>query len=162
MIKEVLLPVKPRRQYRDYLCGAAAIQMALFYFRRRLLSQDAIAKLSGASIAQLRKRGIANKEMIVTLRRLKMKYRFMSDANRLDIIRSLDRGYLVIVNHLDANFDGHYSIVCGYLIRSGALFIHLIDPDIGKLSRVRFSEFTKRWRSGFERHRHWLVQVWPD
>jgi len=130
-------------------CGPAALQMVFGYFKHNF-SQGKIAKQAKTNA----KRGTKNYDMI----RVALEHGFYVYANDnstfFEIRYFLEKGLPVIVNFIEPDGEsGHFAVASG--ITSREIILH--DPWNGKNFKIIHKEFSKRWHSGDNKFKEWIM-----
>ena len=141
-----LLKIEPFQEtlHKGY-CGPAVLKMVLGFYGIKK-SEKALARLAGTTIEE----GTDARQMQGVLRLFGLKTRIKSNSSFGDIKKYLDKDIPVIVdwftrgrkNYPDSVVaDGHYSIVVGL----DKQYIYLQDPEIGKLRKIKRTDFLRVW-----------------
>lgn len=123
-------------------CGPANLKMVLGYYGI-LKSENELAKLCGTHRAL----GTTVRQLAKAAKRFGLKVEIKSYCTYRDLKKWLAREVPVIVDWFSKGLpesptaDGHYSVVVG-LDRH---FIYLMDPEIGKLVRLKRDAFMRVW-----------------
>ncbi|PIR92291.1 hypothetical protein COU01_02405 [Candidatus Falkowbacteria bacterium CG10_big_fil_rev_8_21_14_0_10_44_15] len=146
---KVMLPLKPYRQTRGYLCGPASLRIVFRYYGVDV-AEKMLAKVCGSS----KTLGTSARGIKKGAEYLGFKAIIKDDSNLKDIEQWLNKKTPVIVDwftrgrrdYSDSDIaEGHYSVVAGL----DDEYIYLQDPELGeirKMSRQNFKQVWFDWR----------------
>jgi len=142
----MILKVKPFQETLNMsYCGPASLKMVLCFYGVEKTEKE-LAELSGWN----KDLGVDDAGIKKAAESLGFRVRVKNQSNYSDIQNWLDRGIPVIVDwftggrpdHSGSEMaDGHYSVAVG--LDKG--FIYLQDPEIGRIRRIRRSDFMRVW-----------------
>lgn len=154
-----LLPVQPFQEtLHAGMCGPASLKMVLAYYGVEC-SEAELAKLCGTD-ANL---GTSDEGIKKAAGSLGFTVEIHNDSTFEDIKMWLDRKVPIIVNwftrgRIDYSEsvvpDGHLSVVVGL----DDEYIHLQDPEIGKLRQIKREDFMRVWFDFAEDH----ISSWDE
>jgi len=145
------------KQKNELLCGPTSIQMVLSFFGVKKTAEN-ILKKSGVSLSELKKIGLASDKMARLINQYGLHGYAKNQATLKEIKYFIRLGLPTIVNYIEPSSDsGHYAVVVGFSPRSKKIILH--DPLNGKNFKILEKEFLKRWRSGYNHYRRWLMVV---
>ena len=141
-----ILKIKPFQEtlHAD-MCGPASLKIVLGYYGIEKTEKE-LAEMSGWK----KDLGVNDKGIKKATEKLGFKVVIKNNSNFKEIQKWLDREVPVIVDWFtkgrsdysdSETADGHYSVVAG-LDNS---FIYIQDPEIGKLRKIKLSDFIKVW-----------------
>lgn len=126
-------------------CGPASFKIVLEYYGIEK-SEKELAKMAGWN----KELGVRDKGIKKTAEALGFKVKIKNNSNYQDIQKWLNKDVPVIVDWFtrgrgdysdSATADGHYSVVAGLDDK----FIYLQDPEIGKIRKIKRSDFMRVW-----------------
>ncbi|MFA6096427.1 MAG: C39 family peptidase [Candidatus Paceibacterota bacterium] len=126
-------------------CGPASLKMVLRFYGVEKTEKE-LAELSGWN----KRLGVDDSGIKKAAEGLGFRVRVKNRSNYRDIQNWLDGGIPVIVNWFTGGrpdnsgsemADGHYSVAVGLDKRS----IYLQDPEIGRIRKIRRSDFVRVW-----------------
>ena len=129
-----MIQIKPFRQSAG-LCGPASLKIVLEYFGIKK-SEKELAKLSNAHPHT----GTTAQNLVKAAKKLGFKASYKDFSSLAEIKKYLDKKIPVIVDWFSHD-DGHYSVVA----EMDTKFIHLQDPELGKINKIDLVTFQRVW-----------------
>ncbi len=126
-------------------CGSASLKIVLDYYGIEK-SEKELAKMAGWN----KDLGVDDQGIKRAAELLGFKVKIKNNSNYQDIQNWLNKGVPIIVDwftrgrsdYPDSDIaDGHYSVVSGLDDK----FIYLQDPEIGKIRKIKRSDFIRVW-----------------
>lgn len=126
-------------------CGPASLKIVLGYYGVEK-SEKELAKMAGWN----KELGVNDKGIKQAADVLGFKVKIKNNSNYKDIENWLNKGVPAIVDWFTRGrsdypdlfmADGHYSVVAGLEDK----FIYLQDPEIGKIRKIKRSDFMRVW-----------------
>ncbi|MCK4781749.1 C39 family peptidase [Candidatus Parcubacteria bacterium] len=143
---KIILNIKPFQEtLNSGMCGPASLKIVLKYYGIDKTEKE-LAEMTGWN----KDLGIDDKGIKKAAKCLGFKVKIKNNSSFKDIEKWLDRKVPVIVgwftrgrkDYSDSDVaDGHYSVVAGLDDK----FIHLQDPEIGKIRKLERDDFMKVW-----------------
>jgi predicted double-glycine peptidase len=127
------------------MCGPASLKIVLRYY-----GIDKSEKQLAKMLNWTKKMGINDEDTVRVAKKLGFKVRMKRNSNFSDLEKWLDRKVPVIVDwftrgrsdYPDSEIaSGHYSVVAGLDDK----YIYLQDPEIGKIRKLKRSDFLQVW-----------------